>query len=167
MPPIDGRLFFHPCFPVDLVASTPPSLSPSSFFLEKSLSLGRSFFCLIPEKVALFLGARIGDILSLLLPDKVRIMRENLALSDLSSGKGSSGRALGRKVFRHFGILGVEFLRLPVLADDMVRHRVHLSRSLEIDSSQGHFPVSDMSGKKEDGEREGGVEATRSTGKQG
>ena len=126
MPPIDGRLFSQPCFPVDLVASTPPSLSRSSFFLEKSLSLGRSFFCLIPEKVALFLGARIGDILRLLLPNKVRIMRENLALSDLSSGKGSSGRILGRKIFRHFGILGAEFLRLPVLSDDMVRQRVSI-----------------------------------------
>jgi KDO2-lipid IV(A) lauroyltransferase len=106
------------------MASAPPSLSASDVLLEKALSVTRSFFCFIPEKVALFLGARIGDLLRLLLRTKVRIMRENLALSDLSSGKEGTGRELGRKVFRHFGVLGVEFLRLPVLADDMVRRRV-------------------------------------------
>jgi KDO2-lipid IV(A) lauroyltransferase len=91
-----------------------------------ALSFVRWIFCALPEKWALFLGARMGDILRVLLPKKLWIMRENIELSNLALPPERSGKAFERDVFRHFGRMGVEFLRLRVLSDHEIRERVRV-----------------------------------------
>ena len=79
--------------------------------------------CILPERTALFLGAHVGSLLRVLLPKKVGIIRDNLAKSDLILAEGESPRTFERKVFRHFGILGVEFLRMKIMSDEMMREK--------------------------------------------
>jgi len=90
------------------------------------LSLVREIFCRIPEPVAIFLGERTGDLLRILLPGKARILRENLSRSDLALFSKEEERRFEKRVFRHFGRLGAEFLRLPTLSDLEVSSRVRV-----------------------------------------
>ncbi len=84
------------------------------------LGLSRRFFCLLPEPAAFFLGERIGDLLRLALPKKVRILRDNLSRSDIAPSSLEKAGRFERQVFRHFGRLGAEFLRLGTLSDEDV-----------------------------------------------
>ncbi|MCL5284554.1 MAG: lysophospholipid acyltransferase family protein [Nitrospirae bacterium] len=95
-----------------------------SWVLQKLLlgALSRTI-CLLPEREALFLGSRIGDLLRILLPKKRRIIRDNLARSDLVLAERESPQTFERKVFRHFGIFGAEFFRMKILSDEMVREK--------------------------------------------
>ncbi len=93
------------------------------FFQKLLLRSLRWMICTLPEKTSLFLGERIGDLLRVILPRKVQIIRDNLIKSDMVLPKGESPDAFERKVFRHFGVLGVEFLRMKVMSDEVVREK--------------------------------------------
>ncbi|MHB1286775.1 MAG: lysophospholipid acyltransferase family protein [Leptospirales bacterium] len=93
------------------------------FFQKLLLRSLRWVICTLPEKTSLFLGARIGDLLRVILPRKVQIIRDNLIKSDMVLSKGESPDTFERKVFRHFGVLGVEFLRMKVMSDEVVREK--------------------------------------------
>ncbi|MGC8529468.1 MAG: lysophospholipid acyltransferase family protein [Leptospirillia bacterium] len=97
--------------------TAPPERSLSFRLTFAGLGLVRWLFCLLPGPAALFLGERFGDLLRLLLPGKVRILRDNLSRSDLAPGSPEEARRFERHVFRHFGRLGAEFLRLCELSD--------------------------------------------------
>lgn len=90
------------------------------------LSFTREVFCRIPEPAAIFLGERTGDLLRILLSGKRRILRENLSLSDLALTGRTEERRFEKRVFRHFGRLGAEFLRLPKLSDQEISERVRV-----------------------------------------
>ena len=78
------------------------------------------------HRFALAVGAKIGDLFRILLPSKARRVRSNLerAYPDLR-GTGALRRTEA-EVFRHFGRLGAEFFRFPVLDDGWVRDHVLL-----------------------------------------
>lgn len=86
----------------------------------------RWIICTLPEKSALFLGARIGDLLRILTPKKVLILRDNLSKCDMVLDCRETPRNFERRVFRHFGMFGVEFLRMKILSDEMVREKFSL-----------------------------------------
>ena len=104
--------------------TSPPGTSLSYRLTFVLLELFRWIFCALPEPLAVFLGERIGDILRLCLPGKVKILRDNLSRSDLAPASHEEARPFERrfekKVFRHFGRLGAEFLRLCTLSDERV-----------------------------------------------
>ena len=88
------------------------------------ISLLRDLFCRLPAPLALFLGERAGDLLRHFLPRKRAILRDNLAKSDLVlRGKGEI-RDFEKKVFRHFGRLGAEVMRLKALSDPEIARMV-------------------------------------------
>jgi KDO2-lipid IV(A) lauroyltransferase len=88
------------------------------------MSLLREFFCLLPAPMALSLGERAGDLLRRLLPRKRAILRDNLRKSDLGlRGEREIGN-FETKVFRHFGRLGAEIMRLKVLSDPEIARMV-------------------------------------------
>ena len=88
------------------------------------MSLLREFFCLLPAPMALFLGERAGDLLRRLLPRKRAILRDNLQKSDLGLGGEREIANFETKVFRHFGRLGAEVMRLKVLSDPEIARMV-------------------------------------------
>lgn len=112
---------------------------PISTTIQKMGLIGlRWTVCSLPERVALMFGSRIGDLLRLLLSKKRRIIRDNLSKCNLILSSGESPRDFERKIFRHFGVLGVEFLRMKVLSDEALRERFsgwvginHLQKELE------------------------------------
>lgn len=93
---------------------------------EGLLRLLRWSLCRLPEPVALAVGVATGDLLRLILAKKRRIVRENLAKSDLDLPDLSSARRLERRIFRHFGRMGVEFLRLGTQDEARLRNRVDI-----------------------------------------
>ncbi|MHB8422781.1 MAG: lysophospholipid acyltransferase family protein [Leptospirales bacterium] len=100
----------------------PPS-PISSGIQNTGLGALRWIICALPEKMALFFGARAGDLLRTLLPKKRRIIRDNLSKCNLILSRGETPQEFERKIFRHFGVLGVEFIRMKVLSDEMLRER--------------------------------------------
>ncbi|MGC8528928.1 MAG: lysophospholipid acyltransferase family protein [Leptospirillia bacterium] len=76
------------------------------------------------HRFSLALGAKIGDLFRIFLPSKVRRVRLNLerAYPDLRGTKAL--RRTEAEVFRHFGRMGAEFFRFPVLDEGWVRDHV-------------------------------------------
>jgi KDO2-lipid IV(A) lauroyltransferase len=71
--------------------------------------------CHLSQKQALWLGSRIGDLSRRILKKKGRIVKDNY-----TKAFGSNHRTaccFERDVFRHFGVMGVEFLRFPIMDD--------------------------------------------------
>ena len=104
-----------------MTGSRPGTLTP--FWLMNALVF---FFGRIGHRPALFLGRAIGDLFRILLRKKASRTLTNLeqAFPELS---GTSGlHSLKRAVFRHYGMLGAEFLRFPVLSDRWLRDHVAL-----------------------------------------
>lgn len=75
----------------------------------------------LPHRQALKLGNAMGGMLGKVLRSKSRITRDNLsrAFPDLADTPGLD--ALEEKMFRHFGRVGVEFLRFPLMEPDWLR----------------------------------------------
>ncbi len=88
------------------------------------LSFLRELFCHLPAPLSLALGERFGDLLRLLLPKKRLLVRENLLCSDLGLKEEEAIRTFERRVFRHFGRLGAEVMRLAVLSDDEIARMI-------------------------------------------
>ncbi|MDA8028360.1 MAG: lysophospholipid acyltransferase family protein [Nitrospiraceae bacterium] len=80
----------------------------------------------IGHRQALFLGRAIGDLFRILLRKKSSRTLTNLeqAFPELSGTPGL--HSLKRAVFRHYGMLGAEFLRFPVLSDRWLRDHIAL-----------------------------------------
>lgn len=112
----------------ELTGSTSPGPSGTETFLYRlrwvGMSLLRGFFCILPAPMALSLGERAGDLLRLLLPGKRAILRDNLRKSDLGLGGEQEIANFETKVFRHFGRLGAEVMRLKVLSDSEIARMV-------------------------------------------
>ena len=92
--------------------------------LQKSgLFVLRELFCRLPSSAAIALGGAFGDFLRIFLPKKKEILRNNLQHSDLGVSDGELA-IFERRVFRHFGRFGAEFMRLRTLSDDEVARLV-------------------------------------------
>lgn len=104
-----------------------------------ALRVFRALVCFLPERLSLALGDRLADLLRILLPGKVRIIRENLEHCDLLLPEGLERTTFEKRVFRHFGRLGIEFLRMKVMTDAMIRERMSISgrENLEEEIAQG------------------------------
>src|SRR5690606_35562370 len=79
---------------------------------------------LLPMPVALFLGARLGDLLRLVGVRK-RIARQNLAQA-FPDKSDAEREAILRAFYRHLGTLIVEFLRAPYLSERAIRELVEV-----------------------------------------
>lgn len=79
---------------------------------------------LLPLPVALFVGARLGDLLRLLGVRK-RVARANL-LQAFPEKSEAEREAILRAFYRHLGTLIVEFLRAPYLSEGQVRELVEV-----------------------------------------
>ena len=88
------------------------------------MALLRDLFCRLPAPLALSLGERAGDLLRHFLPRKRAILRDNLAKSDLVLRGMGEIRDFEKKVFRHFGRLGAEVMRLKALSDPEIARMV-------------------------------------------
>ena len=88
------------------------------------LNVLRELFCLLPASLSLSLGERLGDLLRFLLPNKRALLRENLLRSDLPIRAEKAVRDFETRVFRHFGRLGAEVMRLKTLSDAEIARMV-------------------------------------------
>ena len=88
------------------------------------LDLLRELFCRLPASLALSLGEHFGDLLRLLLPGKRALVRENLLRSHLPLREEREVRDFETRVFRHFGRMGAEVMRLRVLPDEEIARMV-------------------------------------------
>lgn len=88
------------------------------------LHLLASFFQNLSHKQALTVGSRMGDFLRILLTSKSRLTRTNLEKAFPELAGTEEIKRLEREIFRHFGKVGAEFLRFPVLSDDWIREHV-------------------------------------------
>jgi KDO2-lipid IV(A) lauroyltransferase len=88
------------------------------------LNVLRELFCLLPASLSLSLGERLGDLLRFLLPNKRALLRENLLRSDLNIRDENAVRDFETRVFRHFGRLGAEVMRLKILSDAEIARMV-------------------------------------------
>jgi KDO2-lipid IV(A) lauroyltransferase len=91
---------------------------------QAGLNVLRELFCLLPASLSLSLGERFGDLLQLLLPKKRALLRENLLRSDLPIRAEKAVRDFETRVFRHFGRLGAEVMRLKTLSDAEIARMV-------------------------------------------
>ncbi|MHB1934103.1 MAG: lysophospholipid acyltransferase family protein [Leptospirillum sp.] len=94
------------------------------FFLLNALA---AFFQHLSHKNALTLGSGIGDFLRVVTKSKVEITRTNLAKAFPELAGTEEIRKLEREIFRHFGKVGAEFMRFPVLDDDWIRQHVSVT----------------------------------------
>lgn len=78
------------------------------------------------HRLALRLGATIGDVFRLLVPSKVRRVRANLEMAYPALRGTEALRRTEVEVFRHFGRMGAEFFRFPVLSDRWIREHVQI-----------------------------------------
>ncbi|MHB8543392.1 MAG: lysophospholipid acyltransferase family protein [Leptospirales bacterium] len=83
-----------------------------------------AFFQSLSHRQALKLGSGMGDLLRILLTSKSRLTRTNLEQAFPELAGTEEIRNLEREVFRHFGKVGAEFLRFPVLSDEWMREHV-------------------------------------------
>ena len=84
-------------------------------------------FQTLPHQKALSLGRHTGDLLRLLLKKKTSLARRNLeaAFPELQGAVELEARI--RDIYRHFGMMGAEFLRFPVMDETWLRHHVQVS----------------------------------------
>lgn len=94
------------------------------FFLLNGLA---SFFQRLSHENALKLGSRIGDLLRVVMKSKVELTRTNLEKAFPELVGTEEIRSLEREIFRHFGKVGAEFMRFPVLSDDWIRQHVSVA----------------------------------------
>jgi KDO2-lipid IV(A) lauroyltransferase len=78
----------------------------------------------LSHRRALKFGESVGSLLRLVLRSKTRITRDNLvqAFPDLANTPELA--LLEKKIFRHFGRVGVEFLRFPLMDSEWLRSNV-------------------------------------------
>ncbi len=81
-------------------------------------------FQILSHSQALFLGERVGDLLRILLRGKCTRIRQNLEAAYPSDQGTPAIRHIESRIFRHFGMLGAEFLRFPVLSEEWLRKHV-------------------------------------------
>lgn len=79
----------------------------------------------LSHRQALFLGSRIGDLFRVILKSKSSRTNRNLARA-FPGLNVAEIRTMERDVFRHFGKMGAEFLRFPVLSEEWLREHVLL-----------------------------------------
>ncbi len=84
------------------------------------------FFQKISHRQAIFLGEKFGDLFRVVLKSKVARMEKNLEMAFPELKGTLELRRVGRDVFRHYGKLGAEFLRFPVLSEKWLRDHVAL-----------------------------------------
>ncbi len=91
------------------------------------LNLVAKTFQILPHRKALALGRGTGDVIRRVLPKKVELARRNLEMAypDLAGTPELEQRV--QDVFRHFGMMGAEFLRFPVLTEAWLREHVQVS----------------------------------------
>lgn len=91
------------------------------------LNLVAKTFQSLPHQRALMLGRGAGDLIRRILPRKVDLARKNLenAYPELR-GTSDLDRMI-RDVFQHFGMMGAEFLRFPVMDESWLREHVQVS----------------------------------------
>ena len=100
------------------------SLGMKGAFERAGLNVLRELFCLLPASLSFSLGERFGDLLRRLLPKKRALLRENLLRSDLNIRDENAVRDFETRVFRHFGRLGAEVMRLKILSDAEIARMV-------------------------------------------
>ena len=91
------------------------------FFLLRAVGL---LFEVAGHRLALRMGAGVGDLFRILAPSKARRVRANLEMAHPPLGGTDVLRRTEVEVFRHFGRMGAEFLRFPVLSDQWLREHV-------------------------------------------
>ncbi|MGC8500707.1 MAG: lysophospholipid acyltransferase family protein [Leptospirillia bacterium] len=84
------------------------------------------FFQRIGHRAALRAGAALGDLCRLLLASKRRRVCSNLELAFPQEAGTDFLKWTEVEVFRHFGRMGAEFLRFPVLDDRWLREHVFI-----------------------------------------
>ena len=91
------------------------------------LNLVAKTFQILPHRKALALGRGTGDVIRRILPKKAELARRNLEMAypDLAGTPELEQRV--QDVFRHFGMMGAEFLRFPVLTEAWLREHVQVS----------------------------------------
>ena len=93
------------------------------FCVMKALAM---LFQKLGHRQALFLGEKVGDFFRIILKSKTIRMRENLEMAYPVFKGTPMIRRLERDVFRHYGKLGAEFLRFPVLSEEWLKNHVEL-----------------------------------------
>lgn len=90
-------------------------------FLLRGIS---AWFQSMRHERALEIGAWIGDFLRVIMTSKAALTRRNLeqAFPELAGTKEIE--KLEREIFRHFGKVGAEFMRFPVLSEDWIKNHV-------------------------------------------
>lgn len=91
------------------------------------LGMFARLFQVMSHDQAMALGRILGDMIRILDKRKTLLARENLeqAFPELR-GAGSPDRLL-REIYRHFGQVGAEFLRFPVMNEEWLREHVRVS----------------------------------------
>lgn len=84
-------------------------------------------FQVMPHDQAMAMGRTLGDMIRILDKRKTLLARKNLeqAYPELR-GTAKADRLL-REIYRHFGQVGAEFLRFPVMKEDWLREHVRVS----------------------------------------
>lgn len=78
----------------------------------------------LSHRRALKFGESVGSFLKLILRSKARITRDNLVHAFPELENTPELALLEKKIFRHFGRVGVEFLRFPLMDSDWLRRNV-------------------------------------------
>ncbi len=84
-------------------------------------------FQILPHDRAISLGRSLGDMIRILSRKKTLLARENLELAYPELRGTPEADRLIRDVYRHFGQVGAEFLRFPVLDEDWLKKHVQVS----------------------------------------
>lgn len=111
--------------PIDKIERSRPDPKTQTFTYWMLFRVFSAFswgLCRLTHSQSSWVGSRLGDLSRRFLKKKARILQDNY-----SNAFGQSADAAGhfeRDVFRHFGMMGVEFLRFPVLDDRWMEKNV-------------------------------------------
>jgi len=84
-------------------------------------------FQILPHNQALALGRTLGDMIRILDKKKTLLARENLEQAYPELRGTAQADQLLRDIYRHFGQVGAEFLRFPVMNEGWLKEHVRVS----------------------------------------
>lgn len=91
------------------------------------LRICAKLFQVLPHDRAMSFGRSLGDLIRILAKKKTDLARENLEQAFPEFRGTAEADRLIRDIYRHFGQVGAEFLRFPVLEENWLKNHVQVS----------------------------------------
>jgi len=102
-------------------------------FLTLLVKITFAFFSIVPHTLIIFFGKFLGFFLQYILRFKKRLVLDNLEI--VYGDKSKWPKGIVRKIYRHFGILMLEMVKLPSIKGENFTKRFHVKGNEFLDAA--------------------------------